>query len=183
MGSNKSFALLDGKPVFGHVLERLSALELPICIVTNTPNDYARYALPMFPDVLPDQGSLGGLYTAIQSSGTEHTLCVACDMPFLNVALLRYLISLRGTADIIVPRVRGYPETLHAVYRRTCAAPIRAQIERGNLRISAFYDQVTVQFVEEDQVRRLDPDLQSFVNLNTPDELAAANQRRTQPPP
>jgi molybdenum cofactor guanylyltransferase len=175
MGRDKSFVLLDGKPVIEHVLDRLHGLGLPICIVTNTPDSYAQYGLSMFADMLPEAGALGGLYTALHASTREYALCVACDMPFLNTDLLQYLIDLRKEeADIIAPRVHGYAETLHAVYRKTCLTPIREQIARGNLRISAFYDQVRVRFVKEGEVRRFDPDLRSFVNLNTPEELAAA---------
>src|SRR5215207_5776636 len=84
MGADKSFMLLDGRPIFEHVLTCVRELELPILLVTNSRKKYTAYHLPMTPDVLPGQGSLGGLYTAIWSSTTEFTLCVACDMPFLN---------------------------------------------------------------------------------------------------
>lgn len=183
MGRDKSFVLLDGRPVIEHVLVRLKPLGLPVFIVTNTPEAYAAYQVPTFPDVLPDQGSLGGLYTALYNSTTDYTLCVACDMPFLNTELLNHLITLRETsaADIITPRLHGHAETLHTIYRQTCLAPIREQIESGNLRISAFYDRMRVHYVETAEVQRFDPDLRSFVNLNTPEDLAAA-QIAAQPP-
>jgi molybdopterin-guanine dinucleotide biosynthesis protein A len=180
MGRDKSFVLLDGRPLIEHVLVRLKPLGLPIFIVTNTPEAYAAYQVPTFPDVLPDQGALGGLYTALQASTTEYTLCVACDMPFLNTELLTYLIKLReaSEADVITPRLHGYAETLHTVYRQTCLAPIREQLEQGNLRISAFYDRMRVRYLEENEMRRFDPDLRSCVNLNTPEDLAAAQPPR-----
>ena len=93
----------------------------------------------MLRDALPEGGSLGGIYTALLHSRCGHTLVVACDMPFLSPALLRHMLALReeGEYDVIVPRVDGYPQGLHAVYSQACVAPIRAQIESGRLKSSA----------------------------------------------
>ena len=76
----------------------------------------------MFGDVLPDKGSLGGIYTALTHSSQPYTLALACDMPFVNPALLRHMIGLRqgDQFDVIVPRVDGYPEGLHAIYSQDC---------------------------------------------------------------
>jgi len=175
MGADKSFILLDGRPIFEHVLTCVRELELPTLLVTNSPEKYTPYHLPMAADILPGQGSLGGLYTAIWSSATEFTLCVACDMPFLNGPLLRHLLDLCSIEwDVIVPRIRGYPEAMHAIYGKGCLNPIRNNISQGNLKVSGFFDQVKVCYVEEDEIRRFDPALRSFINVNTPADLAAA---------
>ena len=183
MGTDKSFILLDGKPIFEHVLSNVRVLDLPTLLVTNSPAKYAAYHLPTYADILPDQGSLGGLYTAISSSETEFTLCVACDMPFLNTKLLRHLLDLCASEntseeaaewDVIVPRVQGYSEAMHAIYGKTCLEPIRKNISQGKLKVCGFFEQVNVHYVEEDVIRQFDPALRSFVNVNTPADLAAA---------
>src|SRR5438477_6072065 len=81
MGTDKSFVKLNGKPLFECVLERVSALGVPIILIANQPDRYAAYKLPTYVDLMPNCGSLGGLYTAIHYSPTASTLCVACDMP------------------------------------------------------------------------------------------------------
>ena len=172
MGVDKSFVRLLGKTLIQHVLGRLTPLGAPIILITNRPEAYAPLGLSMFGDVIPDKGSLGGLYSAVTHSPTGHTLCVACDMPFLNPALLEYLIGLRQGYDVIVPRINGFPETLHAIYHKNCLGPMREQIEGDRLKIVGFYGQVRVRLVEEAEVKRFDPDLRSFVNVNTPEELA-----------
>jgi molybdenum cofactor guanylyltransferase len=175
MGTDKSFAMLGGKPVFEHVLAQVRDLQLPTILVTNTPEKYAAYNVPMVQDILPDQGALGGLYTAIHTSKSEFTLCVACDMPFLNVALLQHLIELcRPDWDVIVPHIGERPEAMHAIYNKSCLAAIRQQLDQGKLRASGFFDQVKVRYVDEANIRQFDPDLRSFMNVNTPDDLAAA---------
>jgi molybdenum cofactor guanylyltransferase len=173
MGSEKSFISLQGKPMIEHVLDRVKTLRLPIMLITNSPDQYAKYELPMASDILPDQGSLGGLYTAIHFSRAEHTLCVACDMPFLNPALLEYLIEQLPGWDAVVPRIGGFPEAIHAIYSKACLDPIRAQILKEQLRSSGIFDSIKTHYIEEPAIKTFDPDFRSFINVNTPDDLAA----------
>ncbi|MBN8638418.1 MAG: molybdenum cofactor guanylyltransferase, partial [Anaerolineae bacterium] len=116
MGTDKSFVRLNEKPLLQHVIERVSALQLPLVLIANDPAKYADFGLPVITDVLPNAGSLGGIYTAVQHGDAEYTLCVACDMPFLNPALLRYLLDQATGVDAVVPFVDGTAHALHAVY-------------------------------------------------------------------
>ncbi len=176
MGTDKSFVPLLGKPMIEHVLERVANLgQRETILVTNKPDEYAHLGLPMFGDDLPDKGSLGGIYTALLHSTAEYTLCVACDMPFLNTGLLRHMIGLIAPdVDVIVPRVEGYPEGMHAIYRERCAKPIRRKLDTDRLKIIGFYDEVRVRYLDEAEWMPLDPRGLSFRNINTPDELREA---------
>jgi molybdopterin-guanine dinucleotide biosynthesis protein A len=120
MGQNKSFALLNGKPMIEHILGQLALLGLPIFIVTNTPEAYARYRLPMVGDILPDHGALGGIYMALQSSSTAYVLCAACDMPFLNTALLRFLIQCCAGYEAVAAGLNGVWQVFPGVYSQAC---------------------------------------------------------------
>lgn len=172
MGTDKSFVQLNGKPLLQHVIERVSALRLPIVLIANDREKYREFGLTVIADVIPNAGSLGGIYTAVQHGDAEHTLCVACDMPFLNPALLRHLLDQATGVDAVVPFVDGTAHTLHAVYRRTCLSVMREQVMRGDLTIRRLFPQMTTRFVSADELRRLEPELHSLVNVNTPQELA-----------
>lgn len=172
MGANKSFVSLAGKPLLQHVIERVSALRLPVILITNTPEQYVHFDLPMYGDVYPQCGSLGGLYTALHSSFTDYTLCVACDMPFLSVDLLRYMLDLRSGVHSVVPYIAGNYESLHAIYHQSCLPVMREQLEHGQLRISHIYACLQVRLVTVAEIERFDPDQRSFANLNTPDDVA-----------
>lgn len=177
MGRDKALVELDGRPMLEHLIERVSGLgQAQTLLVSNDHAAHARFGLPMVRDSLPDGGSLGGIYTALMHSQYGHTLVVACDMPFLSPALLRYMLALReeGEYDVIVPRVAGYPQGLHAIYGQACVAPIRAQIEARRLKVIGFYDQVRVRYLDEDEWRPLDATGQALNNINTPEELASA---------
>jgi molybdopterin-guanine dinucleotide biosynthesis protein A len=145
--------------------------------VTNTPDEYAWLGLPVFADLIPDKGPLGGLYTAIASTHGQHTLAVSCDQPFLNTELLRYLVDLRAGFDVVVPLAPdGYPQSMHAVYGKACLSPIRSRLDADRLKVIGFFPDVRVREIPAGEIAHLDPQRNSFVNVNTPEDLAEAER-------
>mgnify|MGYP005850386773 FL=1 len=181
MGRDKSFVLLHDRPMIEYVVARVSALPVEqVLLIANRPDDYAYLRLTTHPDVFPDKGSLGGIFSAVYHSPSEYTLVVGCDMPYLSATLLRYLAGLRGERggpyDVIVPVYDDHPQGLHAIYRKTVLAPIRADLEAERLKVIGFYSTVNVRYVLPAEYQDLDREGQSFKNINTPEELARANQ-------
>ncbi len=178
MGANKALlrAYPGGPTLIETVAARLAEAGLaPTLLVTNTPEEYAFLGLPFSRDEVPGAGTLGGILTALVHSTYPHNLVVACDMPSLNPDLLRYMAELAGSSDAVVPRRQGpdgqyHREPLHAIYSRNCIAPILKQIEAGQLRVTDLLDRVMVRWVQEEEIRRYDPSLLSFRNVNTPEE-------------
>lgn len=175
MGRDKSFVELGGKPLITRVIALVSQLTLPIHIIANRPEAYQVFGLPVFTDVLADRSSLGGLYSAIYHSQTEYTLCVACDMPFLNPTLLNHLISMSTDYDATVPMIGEHPQGLHAIYRKTCLTPMLRELEHNRLKIRDFYALVNTRWIDEATLRQCDAELKSFVNVNTPEALDSIN--------
>ena len=178
MGRDKALVELGGMSLIKRVIQRSAELgQAETILITNKPADYAHLGLPMFRDALPDKGSLGGIYTALMQATSPAVLVLACDMPFVNADLLRFMMArLDADTDIVVPRVNGYPQALHAIYRKTCIPPIREQLEANRLKIIRFYDQMRVRYLDEADYADLDPAGRSFTNLNTPEELAEAER-------
>ena len=179
MGTDKSFVRVLGRPLVEDVLAHVAGIGAEIIIVTNRPEDYRYLSVPLFTDVLPDKGALGGIYTALHSSSQPHTLCVACDMPFVVRPLLDYLISLIPEGDAIIPRLNGEAEPFRAIYSQACLAPIRAALDAGKMRVISFFPDVHVRFVDEPEIDRFDPQHLSFFNVNTPDDLEQARRLAT----
>ena len=128
-----------------------------------------------------DAGSLGGIYTGLMASESHYTLVVPCDMPFLSVPILRYLLALctaekPATYDVIVPTLDDYPQGLHAIYSKACTEPIKAKLEAKRLKVIGFYDAVRVRYVAEDELAPFDNLQRAFFNTNTPAELETARQ-------
>ncbi len=176
MGRDKAFVELAGKPLIEHVIERSADLgQAEVILVTNKPAQFAHLGLPMYRDILPDKGSLGGIYTALVQAQYPDVLVLACDMPFVNADLLRFMTAqINDETDIVVPTVDDYPQGLHAIYKKTCIEPIAEQLAADRLKIIRFYEQMRVRYLDESDYAAFDPRGRSFANINTPEELAEA---------
>jgi molybdopterin-guanine dinucleotide biosynthesis protein A len=114
---------------------------------------------------------LGGIAAGLQAMDSELAIVVACDMPFLYVPLLRWLIDQVTGYDAVVPQTGAEYEPLHAIYRRTCYDPIVRRLEQGDRRVISFFADVRLRPIEEAAWRAIDPAGRSLVNLNTPGDL------------
>ena len=178
MGRDKAFLQLGGKTLIERVIAASADLgQSETILIANKPDDYRHLGFATYPDILPGKGSLGGIYTALTRAANPAALVLACDMPFIKTALLRFMLAqLDDTTDIVVPRVDGYPQGMLAIYRKTCLPPIRAQLAANRLKIIRFYDQMRVRYLDEADYARCDAEGNSFTNLNTPAELERARR-------
>jgi molybdopterin-guanine dinucleotide biosynthesis protein A len=172
LGRDKSFLLLDGQPLVGRTVHKLSALSDDLLVAANDAARYERLALParLVPDERPGEGALMGVYSGLKEARYSHALIVACDMPFLNLSLLRYMLPLADGHDVVIPRIGGFMEPLHAIYSKACLPAMARLLDRGRRQIIAFFHEVRVRYVEEGEIDRFDPRHLSFVNVNTPDD-------------
>lgn len=183
MGTDKAFVKLAGRPLIRHVLDRLALVDAirETLVITNRPDDYAHLGLPCIPDRVPGKGTLGGIYTALDAGQHAHVLVVACDMPLISPPLLAYMAELCAAAeppyDVVVPRVAGYPQGVHAIYSARCKTEIHAALAADRLKVIGFYDRVRVRYLDEAEYAPFDPHGRSFFNVNTPDDLDAARQQ------
>jgi molybdenum cofactor guanylyltransferase len=179
MGSPKALLRLapDGPTFIELARDALATACAEVIVVTNTPATYAFLGCRMTADQFPGLGGLAGIQAGLAASAHAHNLIVACDMPFLNPALLAALAAEPRDYDVLIPRrADGELETLHAIYSRACLGPITEQLAAGGGRVIAFFSRVRVRYLDELWLRRYDPELRSFDNLNTPEELAAAKK-------
>jgi len=172
LGSDKSFLLMEDQPLVAHTVRKLAVLSDDLIVVTNDPARYKPLALPvrLVPDEKPGVGALMGIYSGLKAVHHSQALIVACDMPFLNLSLLRYMLPLAGGHDIVIPRLGEFLEPLHAIYTKACLPAIACLLEQGRRQITAFFHEVRVRYVEAGEIDRFDPDHLSFINVNTPQD-------------
>jgi len=175
-GAPKALAEVGGRTVIERVVAALVPVLDDILIVTNTPDRYAFLGLPMVPDVFPDHGSLGGIYSGLRAAGGATAFTVACDMPFLHPDVARLVVERAAEADVVIPRVGDQLETMHAAYGKACLPHMEERLRAGQLRIVGFFDRVRVLEVPEATVAPIRAPEIVFMNVNTPDELAHARQ-------
>lgn len=173
-GEPKGLLALGGRRIIERIVEVLGLVLSDLLIVTNTPTLYSFLGLPMVPDVFPDHGALGGIYTGLKAAKGEAAFTVACDMPFLHPEVVRLVVSRAGEADVVIPKAGGQYETLHALYAKACLSHIESLLEAKRLKVAGFFPRVKVLEIPEAEVARLADPAVCFMNVNTPDELACA---------
>ncbi len=171
MGRDKAMLSVDGQPLVQHVVGVLREVVDEVLLVGTGAERYGWLDARIVDDLIPGAGPLGGIHTALSSASRSRCLVVACDMPFLNLGLLRYMLQEAVGWDVVVPRSRGRLEPLHSAYARSCLRPIERMLENGELCPLDLFPRVSVRYLETQEVERLDPRRLSFVNLNTPDDL------------
>ncbi len=173
-GAPKALMPLGGRRIIERVLAALEGAVDEVLVVTNTPDLYAFLRLPMVPDVYPDGGSLGGIFTGLKAAPGDAVFTVACDMPFVQPAVVRVVVSRAAEGDVVIPRVGEQLETMHAVYGKACLAPMEECLRAGRLKIVGFFDRVRVVEIAAAEIAPYGDPSVVFMNVNTPDELARA---------
>ena len=119
-------------------------------------------------------GPLGGLYAGLLASHEDGNFVLACDMPFANPELANYILSQLADHDAVVPMPARGPEPLHAAYRKSCLPIVESSIAAGRLRMRDVLDRLDVIHISEGELRKRDPELRSFFNVNTPEDYEEA---------
>jgi molybdopterin-guanine dinucleotide biosynthesis protein A len=173
-GEPKALLTVGGQRIIERVIRAVAPAVDDLLVVTNTPDLYAFLGIRMVPDAFPDHGSLGGIYSGLQAASGEAAFTVACDMPFVSPALVRLVVERAGQADVVVPRVGGQLQALHALYARVCLPYVEQRLRAGRLKISGFFENVRVLEIPEEELAGFDDPIRGFMNVNTPEELARA---------
>jgi molybdopterin-guanine dinucleotide biosynthesis protein A len=177
MGQNK--ALLphpDNAQIsfIGYLTAMLTSMCTEVLVVAHDATqaeEFARPGIGVVTDRVLDYGPLMGLYSGLSAIRTTHALVIAVDMPFVQPELVSFLLDQSLTDALLVPVVDNVPQVLLAVYPRTVLPLIEMHIQQGRRDLRSLLDVAPVQYIEEAQLRRVDPQLRSFVNVNTPEDL------------
>ncbi len=177
MGQNKALMPFLGQPLIARIVERVSPLADEVLVITNDPQPYRFLKVPLFADILPGRGNLGGLYTALSVAGQPVVAVLACDMPFASPTLLQAQYSLleEEGADVVIPHPVDGLEPLHSIYRREACRPvIQGSLEAHLMRMTSWLPAVKVRELTPEEIAHYDPSGTAFMNVNTPEEFQRA---------
>ncbi len=174
-GKNKAFIRIGEKCMLDRIYRIYDDLFKEIILVTNDPLQYLDWDFQIVTDLFPMKGSLVGIHAGLFYSTTPYAFFAACDTPFLQKELIGTIIdSLDSEVDVVIPETGLGLEPLCAIYSKACLKPIERQLAAKVLKIQTFFQKVRVRKVSETSLRGSDPDLLSFFNVNTPDDLKKA---------
>jgi molybdenum cofactor guanylyltransferase len=176
-GADKASLDIGGLTTLERVRRAIDQIASQTILVVND-DRFSRVAdVQLVHDPEPHGGVLPALLAALKLATQPVGLLVACDMPFLNAGLLRWLVHQADGHDVVMPSVDGRPQPMHAVYRREPSRDaIGRALDRGHRRMISFLGDLRVRRVAEDELRQHDPELLSFFNVNTPEDLVEARR-------
>ncbi|WP_153109089.1 molybdenum cofactor guanylyltransferase [Propionivibrio limicola] len=179
MGFDKTALTLDGQTLLQRAIERMQAVFPRVLVSVRQPR--ADVDVPQVFDAFPDAGPLAGLCAGLAEAKTGWVFAVAADMPFVSPALVEQLAARREGFEAVVPVVGGCPQPLAAFYAVAALPSLRATLAGpGKHSLRAALERLLVCRVDEKSLLAADPELASFVDLDTPADVAVArnNQRK-----
>jgi len=174
MGQEKAFLRIGERTIIEEQKDTLSKIFDEIIIVAKTQDYFKNIDTKVVTDIIPDSGPLGGLYSGLAVSSNIHSFLIGCDMPFINLELIEYMVKRIGENDIIIPLSSNGIETLFAIYSINCMENIRRQIELRNLKLLDILKFHKIRYISQEEVEKFDPKQFSFFNVNNPKDYEEA---------
>lgn len=176
MGRDKSSLSFGDSNIIDILVSRFHKIGPVIVVCRQEQNLEIEHAI-IANDLFYGKGPLGGLHAGLLASPDERNFVIACDMPFADPTIAQYLMDRLDEHDAVVPMVNQRPEPLHAMYRRSCLKQIQTNLNANALRIRELLEHIDTLYINEDDLRSIDTNLNSFTNINTPEEYAEICKR------
>jgi molybdopterin-guanine dinucleotide biosynthesis protein A len=176
-GKNKALIPVAGKRILDRIHDVFTILFDNIMLVTNDPLQYMPWNFDIVTDIFPIRSALTGIHTGLFYVTTPYAFFTGCDIPFLKKELVEILLaSLEPGIDIVIPETSQGFEPLCAIYSKRCLKPIEQHLLKKSFKIQRIFQKVHVKKIGENILRSVDPDLTSFSNINTPDDLSRVEE-------
>ena len=170
-GKNKALLDMGGVSIIQRTMTLLEDIFEKVMVVSNTPHELLGLDVKIVSDIFPDRCSLAGIHSALFHADTPWVFVVPCDNPFLSREMVTLVLSHRSDgATIVVPETERGLEPLCAAYSRENLKLAEMRLAEGRYKIQSLFRKKRTRKVPEAEIRRIDPELRSFFNINTPEE-------------
>jgi molybdopterin-guanine dinucleotide biosynthesis protein A len=172
-GQNKALLSVGDQSIIGRQIKLFQGLFNQVILVTNNPLEFVSWEVTMVSDLLGIRSSLTGIHAGLFYTRSSHAFISACDMPFMKTEMIEVLLQeLEPQWDVIVPVTREGYQPFCALYSKRCLKPIEEQLTQKEMKISNFFSKIKIKKIPEETLRRVDPELISFFNINTFEDLS-----------
>jgi molybdopterin-guanine dinucleotide biosynthesis protein A len=181
MGRDKAFVELAGSPMIQWAITAVTQCSSAAFIIANEPEKYAGFGLPVYPDIIPGMGPLSGLHTAFTVTGADRVMITPCDLPLVSTVAINLILNYPdGGAEAVIPFVDGREQGMLAVYARRGIERYAERISSASIMFDEFRLGLNRVFIGEDEFRKVDPGLQTFLNVNRPTDVEIAVRKLSQ---
>lgn len=169
-GGDKTLFPIKGKRCVEYIIDALKCVCEELFLVGKDPSKYSSLEVKFVKDAFADQGALIGIYTALRSAKTDRILVISADMPLIKPSVIKYLLD-NYREPITIYCVKGKLYPLLGVYARNVLKDLEVYLQTGNKKAVEFIKKVGYHCITEEEVLQFDPELQSFINMNTKEDL------------
>ena len=190
MGKDKAGVKISGKTLFSMVYEKVSPLFNEVMVSARDKNYDVKKLMKkkagplpfrVVYDELPGRGPAIGLLSALKNARNAWVFAIGCDSPFVNSRLIRCLAKRKEGFDCVIPVHGKRLQTLFALYKKTCFAPLFSRVKkRGSPGLAGFVEKsasIKVRYVTEKEIKKTDPGFESFMDVDTPEELSLMRKK------
>ncbi|MFI5304832.1 MAG: molybdenum cofactor guanylyltransferase [Nitrospiria bacterium] len=170
MGKDKAFIEFEGQSLIQRTLDTLEPLFEKIAIISKIKEPFLSLGVPVYEDIYSEGGPMSGLYTGLFYSDGP-IFAVACDMPFLNPEVVRFLTGKLQNFDAVVCQSPDGLHPLHAAYSKSVLPLMENSLNNGDVKMMKFLEKIKLLKIDCNQIRHLDPDIRFLSNINTPGDL------------
>jgi len=179
MKTNKALLSFDGKPVISIMVDKLKELFNEIIIVTNESELYDLKKVRYVNDKINNnvKCSLIGIYSGVYEANSQYSLVLPCDMPFISLELIKYMVDNIGDSDVITPYINDFYEPLHSIYNKTCLPYMTASIADQQYKITDLFKKLKIKRICDEEIRGFDEEHLWLMNLNSPEDYEKAKKK------
>ena len=176
-GRNKALLELGGRSFIDRILTAIGGCFKELLLVTRQPELYNDLPVRIVEDIFNIRTPLTGLHAGLVNMDADYGFCTSCDTPLLKTELVHMLVNeIDVYSDIIVPGSGSYYQPLCAVYSKRTIPYIEDSLENCDIKTDGIYETLRVKRIPYQRLRAVDPKLDSFFNVNMPEDLQTAMQ-------
>ena len=170
-GQDKALVKIDGIPIIKRQIKILAGIFKTVLVVTDNTRRYRLKGVKIIRDIIPEKGPLGGIYSGLLASDSFYNFVIACDMPFINERLVKYMIKNIKNFDIFLPKIGNKFHPLCGIYSKNCIPLIRQGLTQDRLKVSGIFSKSKVKFISKKKLQSFDKNLFCLENINTPEDI------------
>jgi molybdopterin-guanine dinucleotide biosynthesis protein A len=176
MKYNKAFAEINSRSSIEIIIDKFSAFFDETIIISNEPEIYKKFGLPIYTDIYPRLGPISGIHSALCHSGFDAIFLLGCDVPFISMPMVKYMLNKLNGFDTVVPSIDSYLQPISAVYSKSCLPLLTDCLENNKLKLTMIFEELNSLIVDENDLQQFGTIEEILFNVNDSKALITARQ-------